>query len=410
MFLFIFLCTTTQISKENRNLYHASPYDPLNKSEVKQKGYLETHNPHDPTTGGFGDVSIMTLNLYTVASTDESDEIMTNAILKLLDEHHMTFLLLQAVSEKILNSLARFFEANLHYHLVLTEKFEFDAIYGVKLYFPILYDSTIVEKVKTGYFETDEKRPRMYANYIEAKDKRVNDDFTYTVINIDLFSTFKNTVRAEFFNIVIDILDSNVGTKSVFLCGSMNVITSDIKRMFDISFRNVIDVDLNNKNLGKTTMRNPGLENGHQKDFILLRDANNRFVTNYARILTEFDKGDRYPVYAIFTFKEANSKPNIVHLSDLMREKSKNSKKNSNKNEEKKKDEEKKAKEKKEKDEKEEKKKKEKAGQMKKKEEEEKQMKEKEEKQKEKQKKEEEEKQKKEIKEREQKNGQNIQK
>lgn len=318
MFIYIILCAAAK-NKETANLYHESPYDPFISSSEHASGFLDSHSAESPKNG-FGDVSIMTYNIYTSTPVEKNQEETINDIFKLLDEHHPTFLLLQGVSQLALDRLIKYFETSVHYKIALVDRYDRDMLTGFTYYLPIVYDSALVEIVKEGYFDTTDKVPHIYADYIEVLDKRMDDEFSYTVVNIDLFSTFNDIVRAEFFNIVMDARTSNVGMKPILMGGSMNTMPGDVKRMLEISLKNLIDQDPNNKSLKKTTMHENGNDDGQQRDFLMMRDYHGKFVVNYARILNKFEKGERYPVYGILSFI-ADVKKGSVQLNDLIHKK-----------------------------------------------------------------------------------------
>lgn len=297
--------------KNDKNLFYPLKYDPLVKNEELSddkedymKDHFETHYK-EVSAGAFGDISLLTLYLYKPVEIEEKEIESAKKVIRLIDESHATFILLQGVSETIITIISKFLESNDHYRMVNHQRGSSDSLTGNKKYLPIIYDSNLVINAKNDYFTTEEKVPRLYGSYMEVTDTRIKNGVTYTVINVDLYSSFPEINSAEFSNIAIDILENPIiKSKPVFIGGNIATLGETLKELTELSFKNLIDEDVHNKKLSKTTDHTNGNDDNIQRDFILLRDPFKMFTVNYARILSKFSYGIRYPVYSILTFKQ----------------------------------------------------------------------------------------------------------
>ncbi|EJW02563.1 hypothetical protein EDEG_03031 [Edhazardia aedis USNM 41457] len=315
-----------------KGLYSASKYDPLAKNSTT--GYFQNHNV--PTEVDlFGDISVVSFNMFT----EEIKDTDVQAVVDLINNTHPTILSLQGVRKPTLDDISRRLRVFGHYGIVNYENGSRDAITGDMIYLPIIYDSRIVKIKKSDYITTSGKKQSLYASYALITDERLSGDsekkgddilgadVSYVVVNADLYSSFPEMVSAMFFNIISDIADAKLNTKPIFFTGNMGITPDLVKDMMKISYKNLIDVDSNNKTLMKTTDHTNGNDDNIQRDFILLRDVSYEdgigmklskgkeekalepvFKLNYARILNKFTSMNRYPVHAILSLKQALDK------------------------------------------------------------------------------------------------------
>ncbi|KAM0676503.1 hypothetical protein GVAV_000472 [Gurleya vavrai] len=188
------------------------------------------------------------------------------------------------------------------------QKYNTDLITGQRDYMPIIFDTTLVKSMNAGYFETDNKKKMVYGSFLEVRDFRKEHDYvSYTIINVDMYSSFADVISAEFSNVVSDISSfKEVSDRPVFMVGGIGTMPTNIKELIKTVYINSIEEDVNNKDIPKTTVHAGGQDDGVQRDFILLRDAKGEFVLNYSRIMRRFSASDHYPVHAIYSFGKGN--------------------------------------------------------------------------------------------------------
>lgn len=286
--------------------YHPTRWDPLlvettAYDEIKNiSGWFSSH-AKKMKAETFGDLSIITLNLYTRSMSVPTEEQIA-AISDILDHAHPTLLCLQGVDKDLMKKLGNLLEGSNHYKISSGEKSFSDLTNGQRYFLPIIYDKYTLKKVNSGYFFTPETRDQiMYASW--ARFKSYNTEFT--AINIDLFSSFKEMTNTEFANIVADITtDPITNSLPAIIIGGIMTMSESMQRLFSSEYSNLVDADPNNRRLVKTTMHGQGrIDDNVQRDFIILRDGNRRLALNYARILSSFpmDQGNHYPVHAILS-------------------------------------------------------------------------------------------------------------
>lgn len=322
------------IPKRSFQLYHETRWDPLVRDKEIEKpdrlnhilavsGHFRSHEIEDEPTEfeKFGDISIITLNLYREVVVDSETLQSAENIRTILDEAHPTFLCLQGVDDSLLLRINGKLKDNEHYKLANFDKYDVDNLSGQRDYFPIIYDSALVFPKNSGYFETEGAHKQKYASFLEVKDLRNKaDPVSFTVINAEMYSSFNDVVSAEFSNIVSDIASyKEVDKHPVFIAGGMGTLPPNVKELMKSTYKNSIEEDANNTDIPKTTVHSGGQDDDVQRDFILLRDANKIFKLNYARILREFLASDHYPVHAIYSYthrpKEDKPKPDPKALA-----------------------------------------------------------------------------------------------
>lgn len=311
-------------------LYSESRFDPLvydKKTEPVERanlvksitGFFRDHEleDDDKKLKRFGDISVITLNLYRSILSEQETIQSANNIRTLLDEVHPTFLCLQGIDDTLLKRLSNRLKDNKHYGMAVFDKYDIDMLTGQRNYFPIIYDQTLILIKNSGYFEANPSKPAKYGSFIEVKDKRKPEAVNFTVINVDMYSSFNDVVSAEFSNIVSDINGfREVENRPVIMAGTMGTVPENVKKMISKTYKNTLNGDKNNELIPKTTLHAGGQEDNIQRDFILLRDLRSDFKLNYSRILREFLASDHYPVHSIFSYtgsklkepvKEANT-------------------------------------------------------------------------------------------------------
>lgn len=292
-------------------LYHETRWDPLLESKtsfenlqnvLKMSGYYENHNNKSGTEERYGDVDIFTLNLaHEITSTDQN-ELEASYIREILDHAHPTVLSLQGVRESVMNSI-RGLKGD-HYTVVNDDMFDKDAITSAHYFIPIIIDIMVVDVLNTGYIKNS--RSELSSSYAILRD--IKSGKMFVVINMDLFSTFKEMTEGQFVNIIRDIHeDPEVSNLPIFFAGGIGAQSEYTRTLIATKYKNLVDLDPNNKDLDRTTVHGPDSNHsdGVQRDFILLRDANDVMVLNYARILSkDFDIVEHYPVNAILSFSD----------------------------------------------------------------------------------------------------------
>ncbi|KAF7682531.1 hypothetical protein TCON_2245 [Astathelohania contejeani] len=297
---------------KTRGIYYGSIWDPIldtGKMVTDQKRkiklidhYFESHTPENlPEIKTFGDLSLLTANLYKKVPEKTENEIITNSITKIIDNIHPTIFGLQGVSSYLLDKIKDTILKSDHYKITSFDKHAIDSITGQELYLPIIYDEKFVRILKSGYFETNGKKKTLYGSWIKVKDTRMN--FQYTVINVDMVSTFTDVISAEIANIVSDITgDKEISNNPVLLVGGIGTVPINLKNLIkENKFINLLEKDKNNAGFSKSTVKDV---EGPQRDFIILRDSKNVLELNYARILRNTPHlSDHLLVHAILSIK-----------------------------------------------------------------------------------------------------------
>ena len=284
--------------------YTPSVYDPkadyIKEELIKNIGFIEHHNQHiyGPS---FGEMSMMTINLYHPNFLEEKNQRIK--VTNLIDQHHPTILALQGISknqEQLFNAVF-----SPHYKVIGSNYINIDLKSRKREYRPIYYDSNEVELIKEGEFSPINFANHSYATFGIFRMK-VDLKTMFIVVNIDLYSGDSEFIETQLYNILKHISESPYSKLPIFFLGMINEQTQNVKDLIKNSLHNVILKDKNNIPLSKTTFHHNGiLDDGKQRDFILLRDINNTYIVNYARILSKFEKKDilHYPIYAIFQRK-----------------------------------------------------------------------------------------------------------
>ncbi|EJW05328.1 hypothetical protein EDEG_00631 [Edhazardia aedis USNM 41457] len=314
-----FVCHFIAIQSRKFNVYYESRWDPLvfNKDVVStdrleiirsQSGHFELHEYENTPESfrKFGDISIISLNLFREVIYDlETNESAEN-VRTILDETHASVFALQGIDDTLLASIHEKIRKQAHYDMINVDKYDLDALSGKRTYLPIIYDTKLLHVVNTGYFETKDDRKMLYGSYAVFMDLRIPEaPVAFTVVNIDIFSSFTDIVNAQFSNIVQDVASyPPVANAAVIVAGSLGVTPPNVKDLMVESYKNTTAQDKNNQNLSLTTLHSGNQDDGIQRDYILLRDEKRSLILNYSRILRMFKAGDRYPIHAIFSYND----------------------------------------------------------------------------------------------------------
>ncbi|KCZ78929.1 hypothetical protein H311_00025 [Anncaliia algerae PRA109] len=289
--------------------FFPTKWDPLLKQTTmnsKIKAIRGFFNEHGRKIGvdTFGDISIMTLNLYSRAELDTTEEQMT-AIRGMIDHGHPGVFALQGVNEQLMKRFEEEFAKSAHYKIINYVKSSTDLLNGINYFLPIFYDGRMYEKKASGYFTYDNEDKTiklLYGSWVRLKGLKTE----FTVINMDLFSTYKEITDAQFAKFVKDIRENHLtNIFPVFFVGTINAITRNISELVANEYEDLLEMDKNNEGLSKTTMHvKKSLDDNKKRTFIILRNKFKTYELNYARILSEFDLvGNYYPVHAILTVK-----------------------------------------------------------------------------------------------------------
>lgn len=317
--------------------YFPSKWDPLVKEtevykQIKDiRGWLPSHI-NKVKVDTFGDLSILTFNLYSRGMSDSTSSQVT-AITQLLDKIHPSILFLQGVDSELMERLKTIARGSKHYFLINTVKFSTDLGNGEDYYLPIFYDARVFTKKASGYFTTNGTDIKiLYASWARFKSPKTE----FTAINLDLFSTYKNVTNAMFANIVSDIKSDKITNSfPVVFGGTIISMPQSLEELIDNEYKDLLKADKNNIELSKTTMHIKGaLKDEVTRDYIILRDKFGSFYLNYARILSDFPQiGNHYPVHAILslserpTLKKASDLSNVNRAYDALRSLDKNTEK-----------------------------------------------------------------------------------
>ncbi|ELQ75907.1 putative Endonuclease/exonuclease/phosphatase protein [Trachipleistophora hominis] len=289
-------------------LYYETKWDPLLSSKTSGKnmqdvlemgGHYENHEITTPPSDRYGDLSVFTLNIATEINLITINQETASFIHEVLDHAHPAVFVLQGVREPVLARIKKL--ENHHYGIITDDVFTKDPLSSAHYYFPIIIDKHMIRPIKSGYFRN--QKGQVYASYAVLVDTRKNKRFT--VVNLDLYSTFKETVEAQFANIVSDIKgDMSISKEPVIFAGGIGSPSSEIQKLLQSGYKNLIDLDPNNKELDKTTVHGRVEHSDNvQRDFIVLRDPATVLDLNYARILNDKLKiAEHYPLHAILSY------------------------------------------------------------------------------------------------------------
>lgn len=295
-------------SKKSAGLFYGTKWDPILEQPPYNKNYqtvldiggnYDEHVVDQPPEDRYGDINLLTLNLSSTISTEEMNQQSTLTVKQVLDHAHPSVFTLQGIREPLMARLKKVM--NTHYKMVNDDMFTKDALSAANYYFPIIIDTKIFHVKQSGYIKNS--KGVIYASFVVLKDfKR---DKVSTVINMDLFSTFRGVVEGQFANILSDIKGSKeIRSHPVFFSGGMGALSEQINILLSSGYKNLIFQDSHNLDLDKTTVHGKVEHSDNiQRDFIILRDPKSVFTLNYARILSNnFPVGEHYPIQAILSY------------------------------------------------------------------------------------------------------------
>lgn len=284
-------------------LFTPSIYDfRVDPQERVYEGYFGFLNKHFyvPDRNHFGELGIISLNTHIEKDTSEINQ--RRIILNLIDTHHPTILSLQGLISDEMKEIVDRSEG--HYEIACKNALNNDVWRNRLEAMPILYDSESVIKIKESVFEPKEYQRQAYGCAGVFYSKITEQIFT--VINVDLPSVDEKIIDSQVFNILENIENSKYKDLPVFITGTINTKSEELRKLIEKTFLNLNDFDKNNIGLSKTTFHNYGRINDNiQRDYVLLRDKEGKLKVNYSRILSRFSKEDfeHYPLYVIMSRK-----------------------------------------------------------------------------------------------------------
>lgn len=263
------------------------------------RGYATDHNAPN-NIKKFGDLSIITLNAFV--GEDIIEGIQAEAIIDLFDTHHPTIFGLQGLSKDSMESIKD--KIQNHYSVACDDKVEIDIRTREMLYKPIFYDKEVLERIYEDSFDPSIKN-ETYATF--AVFRRNNSNQIFMVINADLFSADPGAIDVQFFNIIAHQLNSHAKDFPFFFLGTINTIGPSLRRVLKSMFLNLVEKDSNNRKESLNTFHGQvEMNDGVQRDFVLLNDRHRMFLLNYTRILNHWNGKDfaHYPIYSILSFNK----------------------------------------------------------------------------------------------------------
>lgn len=281
------------------NLFSPSRYDfrvnPENRA-YKRTGFLSKHiSP--PKSISFGELALMTLNAHIERDTIEEQQ--QKEILKLIDEHHPTTFSLQGLSQREFSDIKKKLNTN-HYGIACTTAFRNDIWQNKIEMMPILYDNKALVKLSEVVFEPREYENQAYACMTSFYNNVTNQ--MLTVVNVEFSSSDEKITDEQMYNIVKKVKSFEYKDFPIFITGTINNMSVQFQRLEESSFKNLHDLDKNNKGLDKTTFHKHGkVSDGIQRDFILLYDIKKELKLNYSRTLSRYSKVcfEHFPVFSI---------------------------------------------------------------------------------------------------------------
>ncbi len=293
--------------------YSASIWDPiaddnegLKRSVAVGGGFMADH--HKRGSDSFGDLSILTFNMYTKNMENTTEEEMKK-LNELIDNIHPTVFCLQGVEKDLMNKFAFFLKGSTHYGVANAEVSAIDVLNSHEYYLPIVYDTLSVKMVTQSVFKS-KATGVLYGSWATFKSAQG----TFIVVNLDLASAYKQVTNAEFANIVADIkTDPAASAYPVIFAGGITSMPKSLRKLITRSYTDALHMDDHNRKMkDKTTFHGGGkIKNYRTTDKIFMRDPKKKLSTNYARILQKFIFAHHYPVHAIlsFTTKKLDDKP-----------------------------------------------------------------------------------------------------
>lgn len=191
-----------------------------------------------------------------------------------------------------------------HYGVLCKDFENIDARMNKKEYIPVFYDKSLLQGVQSIGIKTGSLTHSCMAVF---SSKFTNKYFS--VVNLDLYSANETTTDVQFSKILKVTMDSDFYKFPIFITGTINAISYNLNRLMHTTFRNIYDLDIGNVGLNKSTFHNHGkINDGVQRDFILLKNQPGYFFDLHSRILSHFpeDNLDHYPVYLSFRNNPAN--------------------------------------------------------------------------------------------------------
>ncbi|KAL6122106.1 hypothetical protein NUSPORA_00879 [Nucleospora cyclopteri] len=293
------------IARAHTNSFTPSIYDPQAESilpEISQNsGFVENHNAsiHGKK---FGDLNIMSLNM--LINNDKTAEEQIKEVVDIVDKHHPTILSLQSASD----DQVKLIQASLkpHYQMEGENRYNLNMSNRKKEMTPIFYDTEVLTKIAT-YDVVDKSSPPhdygIWSTFLMNNNKNVK----FSVVNVDLYSADSDFIQEQLYNVIKKVETSNYKEHPIILTGMINEQSENVKNLIKKSYLNTLEADKNNAILSKTTFHSNGLlEDGRQRDFILMKDAMSRFKVNYSRILSNFNK-KTFTHYPLMTIMRLNT-------------------------------------------------------------------------------------------------------
>ena len=274
---------------------------------VQNTGFIKSHGAksHGPV---MGDISILSVNMYTPNNQVSNLELMAQEITTLVDQHHPSFYTLQALNKLQLDSIKAALAP--HYAVIGDMPTNTDLKTRKKEYRPLFYDTHDFQLLKDGTFVPAFHKDHAYASFGVFRSVKDTTKI-FTVVNMDLYSADAKYIQEQLYNIIKNIDDGTYSQYPVFLAGMINEQTEAVSDLIKTTFKNTLDLDTNNEFSSKTTFHHTGdLNDNVQRDFILLKDEKKVFRVNLSRILTLFESRilHHYPIYTILSYNGPNNK------------------------------------------------------------------------------------------------------
>ncbi|KAI4293312.1 hypothetical protein PAPHI01_2586 [Pancytospora philotis] len=285
--------------------YHPSIQDGLLtlKPEVVKsaRGYAKNHFVNSDRRDTFGNRSFMALNAYT--ESDLEIKRQRKALYELVDTNHPMVFGVHSASHHVIKY---FGELAPHYRMAATQPFAAAHHTRKHFYHPILYDAHMLVLDREGVVQADRDSP-IFATY--AIFSLVNlRGHQLVVVNGDLYSPSGETNKSLFTEILARLAKEgiNPAVTPVVYTVTVEALPKELKRALDNPKYDLVRGDVHYKKTTLNTMHQHGrLRDGKQRTYIYLDERSRPlFTSNYARILTDFDKVNfnSYPLFAILAY------------------------------------------------------------------------------------------------------------
>lgn len=249
--------------------------------------FHQKNNSKDPNI-----ISVLTLNATT--EKDTLEEIQVDSIASLIERKTPTIFALQGIAYGVLKKLPK--KLKTRYDVVCSKIFNKDIRMNKDEYMPVFYNINSLENVENIAITSGIISKSCMASFYHKKTKKY-----LSIFNVDFFSTENKIVKKQISDILKFRTESKFNQTPVFILGTINTGIYNLRELYDEEYYNPIDLYSSNSGSARTTFHNyKTRSDGIQRDYTLLKNANNQFSLVKSEIINSFDTlaFKHYPVYS----------------------------------------------------------------------------------------------------------------